>query len=88
MPTEPEDLRDEVDRMREALRRAVRESSLSDSRIEQALGLRAGELSALLTGKADLRVAHVFRILKVIGMEPWRLFLELCPEGELARYVA
>lgn len=88
MPTEPEDVRDEMDRMREALRRAVRESHLSDSRIEQALGLRSGGLNAILTGKADLRVSHVFRILKVIGMDPWRLFLQLCPKGELARYVA
>jgi hypothetical protein len=53
--------------MREALRIAVRRSGLEVSQIEQELGMGGGEL----------RVAEVFRILRAIGVEPWRFFLEL-----------
>lgn len=68
MPTAiPQDIRDDVRRMREALQTAVRRSGLEVPRIEQALG-RGGD---------ELRVAEVFRILRAIGVEPWRFFLEL-----------
>jgi hypothetical protein len=64
----PQDIRDEVQRMREALRTAVRRSHLVDvPQIEQALG----------TSGAELRVAQVFRVLHAIGVEPWRFFLAL-----------
>lgn len=78
MPTAmPQDIRDEVRRMREALRTAVRRGPLDDAQIERALGMGAGDLDILFAGKTELRVAHVFRILNAIGLEPWRFFLEL-----------
>jgi len=78
MPTEKAcDVLDEVQRMREALRTAALGSSLSYSDIEQALGMCGGYLSVIFAGKVELRVAHVFGILKVIGVEPWRFFLNL-----------
>ncbi len=73
----PQDVRDEVRRMREALRTAVRRSLLSESQIEQAAGMGDGDLNVLFAGRAELRVAHVFRILHAIGVEPWRFFLAL-----------
>jgi len=63
--------------MREALRTAARQSPLRYAQIEQALGVQPGYLKALFAGKIDLRVAHVFRILRVLGIEPWTFFLWL-----------
>lgn len=63
--------------MGEALRTAVRRSALGDAQIERALGIGDGALNILLAAGAELRVAHVFRILHAIGIEPWRFFLEL-----------
>lgn len=78
MPTAiPHDIRNEVQRMREALRTAVRRSRRDVAEIEQDLGMAAGGLRVLLRGGTELRVAHVFRILRAIGVEPWRFFLEL-----------
>jgi hypothetical protein len=78
MPTAiPRDIRDDVHRMREALRTVVRTSLLSELQIEQAAGLDEGALKVLFAGRAELQVAHVFRILRAIGTEPWSFFLEL-----------
>ena len=78
MPTTiPRDIRDDVQRMREALRAVVRTSLLSESQIEQAAGLDEGALKVLWTGRAELRVAQVFRVLRATETEPWRFFLEL-----------
>ncbi len=73
----PSDVRDEIRRMREALRTAVRNSRLGHAQVEDALGLCAGHLSVIFAGKVELRVSHVFGILKAIGREPWTFFLEL-----------
>jgi len=72
----------EVQWLRQALRSAVARSSVSRSQIEQELGLRAGHLDSILSGKAELQVAHLFRILHVLGLD-FRTFLvlELRPPG-------
>jgi len=76
-------------RIREALRGAVRQSALGYARIEQELGVPPGSLKLLFAGKIDLRVAHVFRILRILGIEPWNFFLWLLVtergEGQGAR---
>jgi len=71
--------------MRETLRNAVRQSPLRYAQIEQALGVHPGYLKALFAGRIDLRVAHVFRILRVLGIEPWKFFLWVgaTEEGEI-----
>lgn len=61
--------------MREALRNAVRQRPLRYAQIEQALGVKPGYLKALFAGEIDLRVAHVFMILRVIGIDPWKFFV-------------
>ena len=63
--------------MREALRASIRNSRLSPEEVEESLGLRAGLLNCLFAGKIELRVAHVFGILKSIGCEPGTFFREL-----------
>lgn len=73
----PREIRDEVERMRDALRAAVRRSRLSEPEIEQRAGLGDGELKDLLGRRAELRVAQVFHILYAIEIEPWSFFQEL-----------
>jgi plasmid maintenance system antidote protein VapI len=63
--------------MREALRDAVRQRALTYAQIEQELGVHRGDLKRLLAGRIDLPVAHVFRLLRILGMEPWKFFLWL-----------
>ena len=78
MPAEiPPDVRNEVERMRETLRAVARESRLSYAQIGEKLGLREGYLNVIFSGKVELRVAHVFGILRALGMEPWQFFLRL-----------
>lgn len=85
MSTErPPDVRDEVHRMRELLRTSVRNSRLSYAQVEEALGMCAGYLSVIFAGKVELRVAHVFGILKAIGREPRTFFLDLQAAEEQA----
>lgn len=72
-----QDVREDVRRVREALRAAARQSRLSYLQIEEALGMCGGYLSVIFAGKVELRVAHVFGILRAIGVEPRQFFLEL-----------
>lgn len=81
-PVFPRDVRDDVDRMREALRTAALHSLLSYSQIEEALNMCAGYLTVIFSGKVELRVSHVFGILKVIGASPWGFFAELASTEE------
>ena len=81
-PVFPQEVRDEVDRMREALRTAALRSRLSYGKIEEALNMSDGYLTVIFSGKAQLRVSHVFGILKVIGTSPWEFFAELAPAEE------
>jgi len=86
--TIPRDIRDEVERMRRLLRAVVRRSLLSESEIERLAGLRDGELEVLFAGRTELRVAHVFCILRAIGIEPWKFFLDLRAEDGQGKHDA
>ncbi len=65
----------EVQRLQHALRSAVERSSLSRPDIEHELGLRAGSLDSILSGKVELQVAHLFGILRVLGLDLWKLLV-------------
>ncbi len=69
----PED--PEVRWFREALRSAVARSPLSHAQLEQALGLADGTLDAIFTGRRELGVAHLFGLLRVMGMDLWQVLL-------------
>ncbi|HKH48144.1 MAG TPA: hypothetical protein VKM72_26090 [Thermoanaerobaculia bacterium] len=78
MKTElPDDIRGDVQRMREILCRVVQRSHLSPAQIEQGLHVRKGFLDHLFAGRSELQVAHVYRILRLTGVDPWRFFLTL-----------
>lgn len=73
----PEDIRADVQRMRELLRFVVEQSPLPPAQIELVLGVRRGFLKDLLAGRAELKVGHLFRILRLTETEPSKFFLKL-----------
>lgn len=64
----------ETQRLSDALREAIRRRKISQREVERTLGQSKGYLSLLLHGNVDLKVKHVFAVLKVIGMEPEEFF--------------
>lgn len=71
----PPDVRREVERITEALRAGVARSPLSHAQIEQALAVPEGYLDALLSGRAELSVEHLFGVLSVTGADLWECLL-------------
>ena len=69
-------VRDEVERILKALRAEVGKSFRSYTAVEREVGLREGELNAILTGEVELGVAHLFRILHAIGVPPRQFFVK------------
>lgn len=67
----------ETQRLSDALREAIRRKKISQREVERNLGQSKGYLSLLLHGNVDLKVKHVFAVLKVIGMEPEEFFQDL-----------
>lgn len=78
MTSRSQDVRNEVERIRQALRDEVARRRPSHAEIERAAGLREGELSGILAGEVELGVAHLFRILRAAGVPPQQFFLSLC----------
>lgn len=58
---------------------SIRSSPLSRREIERRLGMGQGYLNSLFKGRIQLRVAHVYEIARVLGIEPLSLFLEATP---------
>jgi hypothetical protein len=72
----------ELQWLQQALRSTVERSTVSRSHIEHELGMRSGSLDSILSGQVELPVAHVFAILRVIGLDFWKfLVLELRKEA-------
>ena len=59
---------EEVQRVSDALREAIRRRKTSQRQIERVLGQGKGYLSQLLGGNVDLKLKHVFAILEVLGL--------------------
>ena len=66
-----------VDRLRQALRREVRTSDLTQRAIEEENGFTRGYLSQVLQGHVTLTVRHVFGILFALGISPEAFFQQL-----------
>ena len=66
-----------VDRLRQALRREVRASHLTQRAIEEENGFTRGYLSQVLQGHVTLTVRHVFGILFALGISPDVFFHQL-----------
>ena len=58
---------------------SIRSSPYSRREIERRMGVSQGYLSSLFKGRIQLKVAHVYDIARVLGIEPLNLFLEATP---------
>jgi plasmid maintenance system antidote protein VapI len=65
---------DDIRRMASVLEALVRLSDLSVREVERRLDLGAGTLNRIFSGRIDLKVRHILRVLEVIGMRPERYF--------------
>ena len=72
----------EADRLREELRRRVRDSGLTQRVIEGRNGFAGGYLSQVLKGHITLTLRHVLGILYAIEIPPARFFAEVFQEAE------
>lgn len=70
---------EEIGRITEALRTAVRLSGVSHRVIEREMGLSTGYLSRIFGGKVELRVRHVLEVCRVLDMPPDSFFQAVFP---------
>jgi transcriptional regulator with XRE-family HTH domain len=77
-----EEVHPDVAHMAKALLHAIQYSGTSRHKIEKALGYSRGYVSKILNGTVELRSRHVFEILGLIDMQPWKFFqLAFPPPG-------
>lgn len=67
-------------KIRERLRERIRDSEFTQRGIERELGLSKGYLSHVLKGTTDLKFAHLFSLLEVLGVRPGNFFAEVTGE--------
>ena len=67
-------IQDEIHRLLEVLRVAMRILGVNNRDIEKALGLSYGYMSRLFSGSIELKVEHIFQILSVLGLTPAEFF--------------
>ncbi|HEX6864802.1 MAG TPA: helix-turn-helix transcriptional regulator, partial [Thermoanaerobaculia bacterium] len=70
----------EVARLRELLRNAIRLSGVTNRKIERHLGMSQGSLSRLLAGGIELKVKHILEIVEILGLPPGQFFRIAYPE--------
>jgi hypothetical protein len=73
---------DEVDRLTEVLRSAIRLSDFSNRDIERKLGFSGGYLSRLFGGQIDIKLSHILDVLEIIGLYPSEFFQMAFPPVE------
>lgn len=67
-------IQEEIQRLLQVLRVAMRILDVSNRDIEKALGLSYGYLSRLFSGSIELKVEHVLQIVEVLGLSPAEFF--------------
>ena len=67
-------IQDEIQRLIQMLRVAMRILDVSNRDIEKQLGLSYGYLSRLYSGAIELKVEHILQILEVLGLTPAEFF--------------
>ncbi len=82
----------DVVRVTQMLKAAVRFTGVTHRKIESEMRLSTGYLSRILSGKVELRIQHVLRVCRAIGLPPSAFFEAAYPSRELdpetARLVA
>lgn len=67
-------IQEEIQRLLQVLRVAMRILDVSNRDIEKKLGLSYGYLSRLFSGSIELKVEHILLILDVLGLTPAEFF--------------
>jgi len=73
------DPKTEAGRVLEEIRALIRESGISQRKIEQKAGFSKGYLSQLLANNLDLKYWHILAIVEAMGSTPDRFFRGLYP---------
>ena len=67
----------DVEKVLEALRRAIRREGMTLRQVEQALGRKGDYLRQVMSGKIELRWEHIVGILAAVGVHPVDFFEEV-----------
>lgn len=67
-------IQEEIQRLIQMLRVAMRILDVSNRDVEKQLGLSYGYLSRLFSGAIELKVEHILQILEVLGLTPAEFF--------------
>ena len=67
-------IQEEIQRLIQMLRVAMRILDVSNRDIEKKLGLSYGYLSRLFSGAIELKVEHILQIVEVLGLTPAEFF--------------
>jgi transcriptional regulator with XRE-family HTH domain len=67
-------VQEEIQRLIQMLRVAMRILDVSNRDVEKQLGLSYGYLSRLFAGAIELKVEHILQILEVLGLTPSEFF--------------
>lgn len=67
-------IQEEIQRLIQLLRLAMRILDVSNRDVEKQLGLSYGYLSRLFSGAIELKVEHILQILEVLGLAPAEFF--------------
>lgn len=71
------DVSGDVKRLADFVRLKIRSTGHFQNAVERRLGWGEGYLSQLLRGNQDLKVKHVYAILRAIGVPPAEFFSQL-----------
>lgn len=74
------DPRTETRRVLDALRQLIKESSLSQRKVEERAGFSRGYLSQLLAANLDLKFVHIIAVLDTLEVAPGPFFGRLYPD--------
>lgn len=69
----------EVEKLLQLLKKAIHDSRRSRRDVERSLGLGQGYLGSLFKGRIELKVWHVYRLARELGLDPFTFFFEVSP---------
>jgi hypothetical protein len=76
--------RNDLYSLRQVLRRAIAACGRPLRDLEDEIGVRHGNLRLLMDGRAEIRVAHLFGLARVLGVPPADFLAAGCPKANAA----
>lgn len=69
----------EVEKLLKLLDQAIHDARRSRRSVERSLGLGQGYLRSLFQGRIELKVWHIYRLSRVLEIDPMKLFFQVSP---------